>query len=98
MTDIKNFIPLDKWFSSNGLSVPLIVAGPCSAESEEQVLNTAKEIVKINAVNLFRAGVWKPRTKPGSFEGVGFGVDVHIDYDETLCGPFPGAPIFIFSH
>ena len=50
---------------------PLIIAGPCSAETEEQVLNSAKEIAKIPQVNLFRAGIWKPRTRPGSFEGVG---------------------------
>ena len=49
---------------------PIIIAGPCSAESREQVLNTAQELAK-NGVKIFRAGVWKPRTKPGGFEGVG---------------------------
>ncbi|VBB46724.1 Chorismate mutase [uncultured Paludibacter sp.] len=49
---------------------PLIIAGPCSAETEEQVLNTAKDIAK-QGIKIFRAGVWKPRTKPGGFEGVG---------------------------
>ena len=49
---------------------PIIIAGPCSAESREQVLNTAQELVK-NGVKIFRAGIWKPRTKPGGFEGVG---------------------------
>ena len=49
---------------------PIIIAGPCSAETEEQVLTTAKELVK-NGVQIFRAGIWKPRTKPGGFEGVG---------------------------
>ncbi len=50
---------------------PLIIAGPCSAESEEQVLKTAKEIDKIELVKIYRAGIWKPRTRPGSFDGAG---------------------------
>lgn len=49
----------------------LIIAGPCSAESEKQVLLTAHEIAKCEKVKLFRAGIWKPRTAPGNFEGVG---------------------------
>lgn len=49
---------------------PIIIAGPCSAESREQVLGTAQELAK-NGVKVFRAGIWKPRTKPGGFEGVG---------------------------
>ncbi|AKD02137.1 bifunctional 3-deoxy-7-phosphoheptulonate synthase/chorismate mutase type II [Pontibacter korlensis] len=49
---------------------PLVIAGPCSAESEEQVMQTA-EALKQQHVHLFRAGIWKPRTRPGSFEGVG---------------------------
>ena len=51
---------------------PLIIAGPCSAESESQMLETAKRIKESNAeVPIFRAGIWKPRTKPNGFEGVG---------------------------
>ncbi|MBP1663470.1 MAG: chorismate mutase [Bacteroidetes bacterium] len=49
---------------------PLIISGPCSAETEEQVMTTAKALSNIG-VKIFRAGVWKPRTKPGGFEGVG---------------------------
>jgi len=49
---------------------PLIIAGPCSAETEEQVLQTARELAKQD-IDLFRSGIWKPRTRPGSFEGVG---------------------------
>lgn len=49
---------------------PIIIAGPCSAESEEQVLKTAKALAK-QGINCFRSGIWKPRTRPGSFEGVG---------------------------
>lgn len=51
---------------------PLIIAGPCSAESESQMLETARRIKETNAeVPIFRAGIWKPRTKPNGFEGVG---------------------------
>lgn len=49
----------------------LMIAGPCSAESEQQVMNTALALEKISGVSVFRAGLWKPRTRPGSFEGVG---------------------------
>ncbi len=49
---------------------PVVIAGPCSAETEKQVMETAKDLAK-NGVGIFRAGIWKPRTKPGGFEGVG---------------------------
>ncbi|MDR2472467.1 MAG: bifunctional 3-deoxy-7-phosphoheptulonate synthase/chorismate mutase type II [Tannerella sp.] len=49
---------------------PLVIAGPCSAETEEQVLNTAKAL-SAKDIKIFRAGIWKPRTKPGGFEGIG---------------------------
>jgi chorismate mutase len=49
---------------------PLVIAGPCSAETEEQVLQIAHEL-KDTDVNYYRAGIWKPRTRPGNFEGVG---------------------------
>ena len=49
---------------------PVIIAGPCSAESREQVLNTATELAA-RGIKIFRAGIWKPRTKPGGFEGIG---------------------------
>ncbi|MBR2261826.1 MAG: bifunctional 3-deoxy-7-phosphoheptulonate synthase/chorismate mutase type II [Paludibacteraceae bacterium] len=49
---------------------PLVIAGPCSAETEEQVIATAKQLAD-NGVKVFRAGIWKPRTKPGGFEGNG---------------------------
>jgi len=50
---------------------PIVIAGPCSAETEEQVLETAKRLKKTNKADIYRAGIWKPRTSPGSFEGVG---------------------------
>ena len=49
----------------------IIIAGPCAAESEEQVLKTARDLAALGNVDLFRAGIWKPRTRPNSFEGVG---------------------------
>ena len=49
---------------------PLVIAGPCSAETEEQVMDTAKQLAA-KGMKIFRAGIWKPRTKPGGFEGVG---------------------------
>lgn len=52
-------------------SGPLFIAGPCSAETEAQVLETARELSQNKAVRFFRAGVWKPRTRPNSFEGNG---------------------------
>jgi chorismate mutase len=50
---------------------PLIISGPCSAETEEQVLETATRLAKTGKVDVLRAGIWKPRTKPGLFEGIG---------------------------
>lgn len=58
------------WLDDMNLDHPLVVAGPCSAETEEQVLKIAHEL-KNTDVNYFRAGIWKPRTRPGNFEGVG---------------------------
>ena len=49
---------------------PLVIAGPCSAETEEQVLDTARALAA-EGIRIYRAGLWKPRTKPGGFEGVG---------------------------
>ena len=64
-----NVLPIAQW--GLGLDRPLLIAGPCSAESEEQVLATARGIVAAGKAQVFRAGLWKPRTRPGSFEGAG---------------------------
>ncbi|MFC2101846.1 chorismate mutase [Bacteroidota bacterium] len=56
---------------------PCVIAGPCSAESEEQVMETARELARIPMVKVFRAGLWKPRTRPSAFEGVG---DIGLDW------------------
>ncbi|MCA0362896.1 MAG: chorismate mutase [Bacteroidetes bacterium] len=62
-------LPLNTWVETDGK--PLIIAGPCSAESEEQVIETAIGIKNNGFAHILRAGVWKPRTRPGSFEGKG---------------------------
>lgn len=59
-----------KWLDNFGLNHPLVIAGPCSAETEEQVLTIAHQLKDTDATVL-RAGIWKPRTRPGNFEGVG---------------------------
>jgi chorismate mutase len=64
-----NLTPIHEWLGD--FEKPLVISGPCSAETEEQTINTAIEISKINKVKIFRAGIWKPRTRPNSFEGVG---------------------------
>ncbi len=61
---------LDQWAIPNA-QTPFIVAGPCSAETEEQVMETAHSLAQNGAVKALRAGIWKPRTRPNSFEGVG---------------------------
>lgn len=50
---------------------PIIISGPCSAETETQMLETAQRLAKTGKVDILRAGIWKPRTRPGSFEGIG---------------------------
>ncbi len=67
---MKNNVNLKKWLENLKLNHPLVIAGPCSAETEDQVLKIAHEL-KNSDVSIFRAGIWKPRTRPGMFEGVG---------------------------
>ncbi|HUX54426.1 MAG TPA: chorismate mutase [Williamwhitmania sp.] len=62
-------VPPKEWLL--GINEPLIIAGPCSAETEEQVMATATQLKVDGRVHVFRAGIWKPRTQPNSFEGVG---------------------------
>lgn len=64
-----DILNLSEWLNNDGK--PILISGPCSAESEEQMISTAKEIVRYFPKNIFRAGIWKPRTRPNSFEGVG---------------------------
>ncbi|MFZ9031187.1 MAG: chorismate mutase [Robiginitalea sp.] len=67
---MENTNTLRKWLDDMDLSHPLVIAGPCSAETEEQVMGIAHAL-KDTDVNYYRAGIWKPRTRPGNFEGVG---------------------------
>jgi chorismate mutase len=67
--DTSNLIPFNQWLKkSDG---PLIISGPCSAESREQVLETARLLKETGIVSAFRSGIWKPRTRPNEFEGHG---------------------------
>lgn len=61
--------PIIHWLPT--IDNPLLISGPCSLESEEQTLFTARELAKDKRVFIFRGGIWKPRTRPGAFEGVG---------------------------
>ncbi|MEI6891849.1 MAG: chorismate mutase [Pontiella sp.] len=74
-----------------------IAAGPCSAESEEQVLTTAKALVG-SGVNFMRAGIWKPRTRPGSFEGVGLRGLAWLDRARSETGLNVGTEVAEPSH
>src|SRR5438874_5829874 len=65
-TKTMNDLVQEKWNKR-----PLIISGPCSAETEEQVLETATRLAKTGKVDMLRAGIWKPRTKQGLFEGIG---------------------------
>ena len=67
---MENKKELSTWLDNFGLNHPLVIAGPCSAETEEQVLKIAHQL-KDSDATVLRAGIWKPRTRPGNFEGVG---------------------------
>lgn len=67
---MENNSEMRTWLDNLKLSHPLIIAGPCSAETEEQVMDIARQL-KDSGVSIYRAGIWKPRTRPGGFEGVG---------------------------
>jgi len=69
MSVAAHFSSDSSWFDQ--FSKPFIISGPCSAESEEQIMTTAVGLSHIPEVQVFRAGIWKPRTRPGEFEGLG---------------------------
>ena len=69
MSATLEILPMSTWVDTGGK--PLVIAGPCSAETEEQVRETVSQIKAEGYANVIRAGVWKPRTRPGSFEGMG---------------------------
>jgi chorismate mutase len=66
-----NPAPLEHWFPELAQRHPVVIAGPCSAENEGQVIDVALQLKALPLVKIFRAGIWKPRTRPNSFEGVG---------------------------
>ena len=65
-----DLVKVEDWGLFTDTTKPIIIAGPCSAESEQQVFETAKGL-KAAGVEVLRAGIWKPRTRPNCFEGVG---------------------------
>ena len=69
MASLASTYHLNKWLQCE--QGPVVISGPCSAESEDQVISTARLLEAIPQVKVFRAGIWKPRTRPGMFEGVG---------------------------
>lgn len=69
MNNKLHILPLSEWLKD--FDPPLIISGPCSAENRIQLLETARQLSTIKQVRIFRAGLWKPRTRPGGFEGVG---------------------------
>ena len=64
-----NINPINSWLPN--INNPLLIAGPCSLETEEQAMSTAKLLAKDPRIFVYRGGIWKPRTRPGAFEGVG---------------------------
>lgn len=64
-----DILPLQSWINTE--DKPLIISGPCSAETEEQLVSTAHLLANTGKVHVLRAGIWKPRTRPGEFEGIG---------------------------
>ncbi|PWK77301.1 3-deoxy-D-arabinoheptulosonate-7-phosphate synthase [Mucilaginibacter oryzae] len=64
-----NIQPLSSWIKTS--SEPLVISGPCSAETEEQLVATAHLLAQTGKISALRAGIWKPRTRPGEFEGIG---------------------------
>ena len=69
MDNSLDITPLQKWEIYR--QKPLLLSGPCSAETEDQVMETARQLAATKRVDVFRAGIWKPRTRPNSFEGIG---------------------------
>ena len=76
---------------------PLVIAGPCSAETEEQVMEAARSL-KSHGIKIFRAGVWKPRTKPGGFEGVGVEALPWLKRVKTELGMYTAVEVATAKH
>src|ERR1700758_832785 len=67
--ELNNIEPLSSWITPK--AEPLLIAGPCSAETEDQLVATCNLLANTGKVSALRAGIWKPRTRPGEFEGIG---------------------------
>jgi chorismate mutase len=76
---------------------PLIIAGPCSAETEEQVMETARALAA-RGIKIFRAGIWKPRTKPGGFEGNGVKALPWLKRVKTELGMYTAVEVATAAH
>lgn len=70
MTNLK-ITPVEEWGLGLGNGHPIVISGPCSAESERQVMETCRQLAKDDKTRILRAGIWKPRTRPNCFEGIG---------------------------
>jgi len=71
MTHDVNIKSFNAWLKFLGKKRPICIAGPCSAETEVQVMKTAKQLKETAGLTIYRSGIWKPRTRPNTFEGVG---------------------------
>jgi len=86
---MNDIISIQKWFKKTKENESVLICGPCSAETEEQVLNTAKGLSMLEGgIDIFRAGIWKPRTSPSKFQGVGIkGLDWLVKVKEIYKFP-----------
>ena len=92
MTDIKTLAAGD-----TDLDRPIIISGPCSAETPEQTLDTAKRLARAG-IKIFRAGIWKPRTKPGGFEGIGVPALQWMQHVKETTGMLTAVEVATRSH
>jgi len=67
----EQMVPIQEWIPGKKIDRPVVISGPCSAETEEQTVETCKRLAATGKVDILRAGIWKPRTRPGMFEGIG---------------------------
>lgn len=88
---------LQTYFSGKKIQSPLLIAGPCAAESLEQMLTTAREL-NSSGIKIFRAGVWKPRTRPGGFEGHGAKALVWLNEVKKVTGMLTATEIGCARH
>jgi chorismate mutase len=88
--------PIKHWLPN--IDNPLLISGPCSLESEEQTMATARELAKDKRVFVYRGGIWKPRTRPGSFEGMGSAALEWLSNVKKETGLLTGTEVANFQH